>query len=291
MSAVLCGAPDKSRAAASSSHNAPDLPRLEQFGQLVECCLDLLGAAKQDAARLTKTLSDLAAAMTEAKQSLTATPDLHIFHDHPGQSSTEPANTFKLVGEFWSVSFGEESGLLKNSKGLQHIAYLLRHLGEPIPALQLMDRVGTSEAQVWSSRRPNAEAEIATEGRSQQVRIEEEGRNDIQKRKTVLASLIEQARNENSQARVEELEEEFHRLADEEKKARSYHGRLREIGPTSPAEKARIAVRKNIDRALERMQEVNPPLNALAAHLKKQIKTEGTAYVYLPARNITPWEL
>ena len=68
-------------------------------------------------------------------------------------------------------------------------------------------------------------------------------------------------------------------------------GHKRRLGPATPPEKARQAVRKAIDRAIDNMRKMQPPLPQLAAHLKTSIVGEGTSFVYRPPDPAPDWDL
>ena len=65
-------------------------------------------------------------------------------------------------------------------------------------------------------------------------------------------------------------------------------GRNRRLGPPSPRERGRKAVRNNIDRTIEKVERRMPEF---ANFLRRSIVANGTAFVYRPAPLAPKWIL
>ena len=57
-------------------------------------------------------------------------------------SAAGDMRAFYLEGEYWTIAYEGTILRLRDSKGLRYVAHLLRHPGEPIPALQLLRVAG-----------------------------------------------------------------------------------------------------------------------------------------------------
>ncbi|UCC31272.1 MAG: hypothetical protein JSU86_03150 [Phycisphaerales bacterium] len=194
----------------------------------------------------------------------------------PQQSDTTPEYCFRQKGDMWEVRFGKENGSFEARKGFGIIARLLQfpNSQKPISALDLQGcdslRAGTSHTQ--------------------QPRLDNEAIAKYKERLDEIEVEIEAANKREDLAEAERLDREKEQILEEFRPALNIRGQSRSLGPSSNAEKARVAVRRNLDRAYDRLEGATPPLPALAGHLRESIRTEGGAYAYRPPTPLN-WDL
>ena len=169
----------------------------------------------------------------------------------------------RLPGQsVWSVGPAGEARLLPDMKGLHYLRALLQRPGAEITALEMSAMVaghGTAVAEPDAGERLDRRALTAYRNRLRQ--IDEE---------------LDEAQSWNDPARVERIETEREALLRELAGAAGLGGRARSMGGT--AERARVAVRKAIAAALDRIDTEDP---ATARLLRRTIHT-GSVCRYEP---------
>ena len=179
-------------------------------------------------------------------------------------------SVFRLDGEFWTVTFGEATSRLKDSRGM---GLLARLLADPHRELHALDLAGESTG---------ARALATDTG----PLIDEEARSRYKRRLEELEDEIAEAELMNDVSRREKASNEKTFLIEELKAATGLGGRARRSG--SASERARVSTTRSIRSALRRIAAVN---EALGEHLDRAIRT-GTFNSYDPDPNATPaWEL
>lgn len=187
--------------------------------------------------------------------------------------------TLRREGEYWLVSYLDESFRLKDSKGLQLLAELLRSPHKEFHALELMTR----------SSRPTpapsgGELDVASDGTG--AVLDDRGKAAYRSRYEELSADLEEAQRWGDPERAAKTEREMQFLADEMAKAVGLGGRDRQTG--SDSERARVNVTRTIRAALERIARHSPPLGE---HLTRAIDT-GTFCAYRPDPTATiTWNL
>jgi tetratricopeptide (TPR) repeat protein len=173
--------------------------------------------------------------------------------------STARANRglFRREGEYWTVAYGGRVLRLRDNKGLQQIAQLLREPGREFHALDLL-----SAAAVDEGAAPEA--------------LDREARAAYARRLADLREDLEEAERFGDPARASRAREEIEALTRELSRAVGLGGRDRRTG--TAAERARVNVARTIHLALERIAEEHPALGRLLA---RTIKT-GVFCSYLP---------
>jgi hypothetical protein len=188
----------------------------------------------------------------------------------PSAPVAHAAHVFRCEGEFWTLQFEQETIRLKDTRGLQFIATLLRTPRTLIHALEL---ASSAEGRVFK-------------GSSAGNFIDPKARNAYRERLHELASEQAAAEAQNDPPRAERARQESELLMQQLAKALGIGGRNRRAA--AEAERARINVTRSIRSAISRMTLRSP---ALAHHLSTSIRT-GTfcQYVPDPSRRIE-WEL
>jgi pimeloyl-ACP methyl ester carboxylesterase len=175
------------------------------------------------------------------------------------------ANAFTLEGEYWTLAFAGTLCRLRDSKGLQHIAELLRQPGAPIAAAELAA--------------PHAPA-AADRGDAGPV-LDRAARHQYQRRLEDLRDTLAEAERFDDRGRADAARAEIEALTRELAAAVGLGGRERRAGAVS--ERARVTVTKRIKDALANVQAHHP---VLGRHLAGAIKT-GHFCVYEPADPVT----
>jgi hypothetical protein len=169
----------------------------------------------------------------------------------------------RLPGQtVWSVGPAGEARLLPDMKGLHYLRALLQRPCVEITALEMSAMAsghGPAVAEPDAGERLDRRALTAYRNRLRE--IDEE---------------LDEAQSWNDQARAERVEAEREALLRELAGATGLGGRARTMGGT--AERARVAVRKAIAAALERIDAGDP---AMARLLRRTVHT-GSACRYEP---------
>jgi hypothetical protein len=181
----------------------------------------------------------------------------------PRQADRRTVELRRLPGQsVWSVGPAGEARLLPDMKGLQYLRALLQRPDVEITALEMSAMGaghGTSVAEPDAGERLDRQALMAYRNRLRE--IDEE---------------LEEAKSWNDPARAERIETEREALLRELAGATGLGGRGRTMGGT--AERARVAVRKAIAAALDRIGAEDP---ATARLLRRTVHT-GSVCRYEP---------
>jgi hypothetical protein len=210
-----------------------------------------------------------------------------------GSPPSEAAYQFQQIGTIWHVRFGEGFGTFPHSKGFRHMANLLGSPNQPIEALELVGKTGRPSGGVIqaTSALPDALVEIPFTRETAQPGLDEEARQSYKRRLEDIKDEINEAREEGDEDRVEGLQSEFQRVLAELQSSAGLGGRIRPLGPSYPAEKARQAVHQALARAKKTLANATPPLTELVEHLEATIKAEGTTFAYYPKPPAPGWKL
>ena len=189
----------------------------------------------------------------------------------PGDIPARSAE-FRREGEYWSIVFEQDAFRVRDSRGMQHLARLLRTPGHEVHALELtappsapVDRASVVEAAVAMAGSDDAgpalDAEAKAAYRARLIDLREE---------------LAEAEAWHDPERVARLQAEQDALVRELGAALGIGGRDRPTG--SPSERARISATRAIRAAMARIADQSP---ALGAHLEATIRT-GTYCAYVP---------
>ena len=192
---------------------------------------------------------------------------------HKTEERTRGPNSFRQTGDYWFISFEENTVALRDLKGLHYLARLLAHPGREFHVLDLVSS-GTDPAAVHSGLH---DPELASsDGGDAGAVLDDQAKNAYRRRLAEIDEDLDEARLMRDRGRVVQAEAEREFLIRELSRAFGLSGRGRRAG--SASERARVSVTRAIRHAMDRIREHDPPL---AEHLERAIRT-GTYCVYLP---------
>jgi hypothetical protein len=187
----------------------------------------------------------------------------------PSASMSAPtaarAAVFRNDGDYWTIAFDGTESRLKHSRGLLHLAELLRHPDREVHALDLATRFRGE---------PGTGTEAA--GGDAGTVLDDTAKAAYRERLDELRAEIEEATTRNDLGGAERAREEMEVLTQELSAAVGLGRRDRRTH--SNAERSRIAVTKAVSLALRAIAETNP---ALRRYLAGTIKT-GQFCSYTP---------
>jgi hypothetical protein len=185
---------------------------------------------------------------------------------------------FQRDGDVWTNAFEGKHLRLKDVKGLQYIAHLLRHEGEELHAAEL-----AAGADATATPGHEARGQIARGlGYAGEV-LDAQARSEYRRRLADLQAEAEEATNWGDVGRAAKLGEEIEFLTDELSAAAGIGGRVRKAGDV--ADRARKAVTSRIRETIARIAGEHP---ALGRHFDNPIRT-GLFCSYRPDRS-PGWE-
>jgi len=176
---------------------------------------------------------------------------------------------FIRQGDYWTIRYQRQATILKATRGLEYLSYLLRHpvrdvhvselLGTPIdlPAPALLGSLREAGGDAVAARLQNAGPILDSRAKAEYKRRIDDLRKDT-----------EEAERFNDFYRAAKDRSEMDAIAEQLAAAVGLGGRDRRS--SSEAERARSAVTKRIKEAINRIAEVIPPLGR---HLAARIKT------------------
>jgi DNA-binding response OmpR family regulator len=196
------------------------------------------------------------------------------------QEHTAPTRVFHKEGEFWTIAYKGKVNRLRDSKGLHHIAYLLRH---PHCAIHVRDLDTAVLGE--GSRAVFPEGSIHEDlGHAGEI-LDAKAKATYWQRLNELQETLAMTKKRNPQ-QAERIEQEIDALYDQLRHAVGINGHDRFDG--AHIERARINVKRAIDAALQKIEPLDPEL---WLHLKTTIKT-GTSCSYIPDLKLpSPWQL
>jgi len=236
-------------------------------GELIALFLQALERGGATAVSLPEASAELAPAIAD-RRALAAPADNSI------ESPLSPARSvFRLEGEYWTIVHAGTRLHLKDSKGLRYIAYLLKHPGQILRALDVVAGVPHGALLCAFERSPGPVAD-------------RQALSDYRRHLRDLRQEIEDAKEHHDLGRVDKLSTEAEWLERALEEACGLNGRLREV--PSMSERARQALTKAVRTALRRIERGNA---TLASHLARHIRT-GYSCGYNPDADCSiAWEL
>jgi hypothetical protein len=204
---------------------------------------------------------------------------------HSGPASTEGADgeaVLRNEGDFWTIAYRGRTSRLRDGKGLHHLAHLLAHPSEEIRALELATGSGGADEEVVDISRTEGVSRTGALtgdlGHAGEM-LDAQAKAAYKRRLTALRDELTEARETGNEERVAKAEGEIEALERELRRAIGRGGRDRRAA--SNAERARVAVRRSIRLALDRISAQNGDLGRL---LFATIKTGGVCS-YMPDDN------
>jgi tetratricopeptide (TPR) repeat protein len=174
-------------------------------------------------------------------------------------------NVFRHDGDVWTLSFGGQTVIVPDAKGLHDVHVLLAHAGHAVSVMALNHTDGLHVAQAEPVLDAQAKLEYA-----QRIQL--------------IETEIDDALSVHNDSRAAALDRERGHLVDELRRATGLHGRSRRF--SDDAERARKAVGARIRDTLRHLDSRHPEL---ASHLRECIST-GTTCCYQPKKE-TMWLL
>jgi len=190
--------------------------------------------------------------------------------EHPEGQAAGSANVLRREGQYWTVVYGGVTARLRDSKGLQYIAFLLRHPGQDFHVLDLVAGETTPQSRVAA-------------GDAGPI-LDQQARREYKRRLAELREELEEAERHNDSGRARRNREEIDAITEQLAAALGIGNRHRRSG--SGAERARTNVRNSITNAMKGIRKHN---QTLWTHLDRSIKT-GLACRYAPEQ-LPAWEL
>jgi len=183
---------------------------------------------------------------------------------------------FQRDGDVWTIAFEDRCLRLKDAKGLQYIAHLLRHEGQELHAAELA--AGADAAPVAAPGHEQAGDVARGLGGAGEV-LDAQARSEYRRRLADLQAEAEEATRWGDVGRATKLREEIEFLTDELAAAAGLGGRVRKAGDV--ADRARKAVTSRIRETIARIAGEHP---TLGRHLDNAIRT-GLFCSYRPDRS------
>lgn len=171
---------------------------------------------------------------------------------------------FRKDGEYWTVVYGGQTIRLRDAKGLQTLAELLRNPGREFHATDLMAFGGP---ELGSAGAP----------------LDARAKLEYQRRLTDLREELAEAERFGDGGRASRAREEIEALAEQLAAGVGLGGRDRPVA--SHAERARVAVTQRLKTTIAKIRESQP---SLARHLAASVKT-GAFCSYDPEPRVT-WD-
>jgi tetratricopeptide (TPR) repeat protein len=195
------------------------------------------------------------------------------------EGPTTPAApaVFQRQGDVWAIAYEGQRLRLKDAKGLQYIAHLLRHEGEEFHAADLAAGVEAVPAPEPARSAPEASAIAAGLGDAGEV-LDAEARTAYRQRLHDLEAELAEATQWADTGRAAKLGAEIEFLREELSAAYGLGGRGRKAADVG--DRARKAVTSRIRESIDRIGREHA---ALARHLENAIRT-GTFCSYRPDR-------
>ncbi|MGB9377742.1 MAG: hypothetical protein WCB04_09550 [Mycobacteriales bacterium] len=178
----------------------------------------------------------------------------------PPSQPASRANLFRNLDGTWTVGFAGASTTLADLRGMHYLHQLLAHPGARLDA----DRLSAT-AHGHSDH-------VAVETNTGEV-IDAQALTAYRQRLADIESELDEAESWSDVARAERLSTEREALLDEVRASTGLSGRTRRFG--SSQERARVAVRKAIVAALDRIGQHD---GALGRHLRDTVHTGSTCY-------------
>jgi hypothetical protein len=175
---------------------------------------------------------------------------------------TVTGNVFRKKGQYWTISFEGQNFPLKDSKGLQYLAFLLAHPGQNFHAYEILSGVDGEEPMpghsVTNKMREQHFIEdglkISSLGDAGPL-LDNQAKKQYKKRLEELRKELEEAKEFSHIEQAERAQEEMEALEDALTAAFGLNGRARKGG--DPNERARKTLSTAIRRTLVHIKKEN----------------------------------
>jgi hypothetical protein len=195
---------------------------------------------------------------------------------------------FRKKGEMWEIAYRDRKDfILRDIKGLNYIAYLLRHPHQELTVLELVAAVegaqgdGTTPPPATISEQALSEENLSVSESDHYEILDERAKAEYVKRLQELAEEREQATMLGDDETLCKIDQETKIIGETLKAGLGLRGASRAF--VTPSEKARTKVSHQISDALDKIKNHDP---ALYEYLKSTIRT-GTRCMYGPPLDTT----
>src|SRR6266478_4335081 len=225
------------------------------------------------------------ATVNRANEACINTPDEHI--DSPRQPvgglferleesrasrqvlRSREESVFMRQGDYWTIRYQGQAAILKATRGLECLGYLLRHSGRDVHVSELIGaRIDLPGPLMLSDLREVGVHAVTAGRRDAGPILDSRAKAEYKERIDELRNDLDEAERFNDSYRAARARSEMDAVAGQLAAAVGLGGRDRRA--SSGAERARSAVTKRIKKAINRIARVVPPLGR---HLGTRIKT------------------
>lgn len=202
------------------------------------------------------------------------------------QITTLDQYVFRKLGEMWKIVYeGGPPVFVSDTKGLNYVAFLLSHPGKAIGVIELVAAVEKAypEADIKLDRDEDgweSGSVSVSDGSDDQEILDDRSRADYANRLHELQEERQQAEERGDETALGAINREAESIAQELKATSGVFRRNRSF--SSPHERARTKVQKQIKAAIDKISEHIP---ALAQYLRRTISTGGECS-YRPDPNV-----
>jgi tetratricopeptide (TPR) repeat protein len=263
--------------------------RLEDHGRAARLATDALATARElqmpSVANKAAALLQSVQAGADRRRESTPPPASNAQQPEPGDEQPEPT-VFRREGDYWIVAGDGVVLRLKDSKGLQYIAYLLRHPNREFHVLDLVARVTGLEGDDIGDDSVSAAVRAPATGVIRDQVLDAQARVEYTRRLADLREELEEAERHHDAGRSERLRGEVHAIAEQLATAVGLGGRSRVA--TDNTERARSAVTKRIKEALAKVDREHP---RLGGYLRDTIRTGTFCSYALDKQRAVQWVL
>jgi non-specific serine/threonine protein kinase len=178
-------------------------------------------------------------------------------------------SVFMRQGDYWTIRYQGQAAILKATRGMEYLGYLLRHPGRDVHVSELIGaRIDFPGPLMLSGlREVGVHAGIAGFHDAGSI-LDSRAKAEYKQRIDELRHDIEEAERFNDSYRAARARSEMGAITGQLAAAVGLGGRDRRF--SSKAERARSAVTKRIKEAINRIEKVLP---SLACHLAARVKT------------------
>ena len=187
------------------------------------------------------------------------------------------AAVFRRDGDYWTVAYADTVLRLKDSRGLQYVARLLRHPAQEILAIDLAQNAENGDRRSGMSERTSEPVRVSG---SPTPALDAQAKAAYKRRLEALREELSEAEANNDIGRSARAREEMDMLAEQLHGAFGLGGRDRPVA--NDLERARSAVGKRIRAEIKRIRSAHP---TLGRHLAATITT-GYFCAYEPALDV-----
>jgi predicted ATPase len=199
-----------------------------------------------------------------------ATNEIPETGDQEPETTGQPiTNLLRREGDYWTIAFDGCTFRLKDSKGLQYLAHLIRHPDREFHVLDLATQRPADNDSRESGDRAQRDLKIPS--------LDATAKAQYARRVDDLREELREAERNNDRGRSERARAEMELIGEQLATAVGLGGRDRTAA--HDAERARLAVTKRIKAALKAIQQLHP---SLARHLSLFVKT-GYFCAYHPS--------